>query len=329
MSLEFETLGREHWAQAAALLAEAHTAYRKREPALPARYEDPKEVYELLSRRLQGAEGVAAFRDSRLVGYLAGLIETESQERIAVALPPMMAIAPGEYEHTWRELYAAAADQWLRRGSFVHYVCPATVDERAIQAFFSLGFGQFSVFNWRELTPVAGPEAELVIRQVGADGFDDIWELRKGLWRYNATPPILHAGVRPAGAAAERWVEEERSKVADERYAFFVGYRDERPVGLMVFAPPEPDYLLTPEGAGYLWLAYVDEDARAGGIGAAMVNRGFVWARGQGYELCTVGYYAPNLLGARFWQSKGFKPLGYTLERRLDPRIAWARGETA
>jgi hypothetical protein len=49
--------------------------------------------------------------------------------------------------------------------------------------------------------------------------------------------------------------------------------------------------------------------------------------REQGYELCTVGYYAPNLLGARFWQSKGFKPLGYTLERRIDPRIAWARGE--
>jgi GNAT superfamily N-acetyltransferase len=327
MRLECEALGRQHWAASATLLAEAYAAYRRREPALRERYEDPQAAYDLLSRRLDGAEGVAAFRDGRLVGYLAALIETESLERIAVALPPMMALVPGEGAETWREMYAAAAERWLLRGSFVHYVCPAAVDETVVGAFFSLGFGQYSVYNWRDLTPVAGPEAELAIRQVDLDGFDDVWQLRQGLWRYNATSPILHAGVRPAGAASERWVEEERAKVADGRNAFFVGYRDGLPVGLTVFTPPEPDYLLTPDGAGYLWLAYVDEDARAGGIGAAMVNRGFAWAREQGYELCTVGYYAPNLLGARFWQSKGFKPLGYTLERRIDPRIAWARGE--
>jgi len=174
---------------------------------------------------------------------------------------------------------------------------------------------------------VPGPEADIVIHRVDASAFEDEELLREGLRRYNASSPILHAFVRPPPDQVSRILEAERGLTAGPANAYFIAYESDGPVGLMIFTPPEADYILTPEGSVYLHIAFVAGEARSGGIGAALVNRGLAWAREQGYTLCTVGYFAPNLLGARFWKAKGFTPLGFTLERRLDERIAWAKGE--
>jgi GNAT superfamily N-acetyltransferase len=196
-----------------------------------------------------------------------------------------------------------------------------------VRAWYSLGFGCYSVYNWHELSPVPGPEAEITIRRVGAGAIDDEEGLRHGLRRYNATSPILHAFVRPGAEERRRLRAAEEGLMARSQHAYFIAYQRERPVGLMILTPPQPHYILTPDGSVYLHIAFVDEAARASGVGAAMVNHGFEWAREQDYTLCTVGYFSPNLLGARFWQGKGFKPLSLCLERRIDARIAWAREE--
>jgi GNAT superfamily N-acetyltransferase len=225
-------------------------------------------------------------------------------------------------------MYEVAAREWVRNGYFVHYIHVAACDAAAVRAWFSLGFGQYSVYNWRDLDPVSGPEAEIVIRRVGPEALEDEEALRNDLRRYNASSPMFHPIVWRIGDEAKQTLDSERAAMADERNAYFIAYQDGQPRGLMVFTPPAPDYILTPERAGYLHIAFVDESARSGGIGAALVNRGLAWVREQGYEVCTVGYFAPNLLGARFWQGKGFKPLGYCLERRIDDRIPWANGRS-
>jgi GNAT superfamily N-acetyltransferase len=323
--LEIEPFGREHWAEAAVVLARAHAADRAREPMLPARYEDPEAAYGLVERTCGPAVGVVASRGGRVVGYLAASFSNDTMENVAEVSTTMAAVLPSEGAETWRWMYAAAATQWLERGCFVHYVQVPSTDDVAVGAWFSLGFGQYSVFNWRAASPVRGPEAEVVIRQVGVEAFEEVWALRAGLRRYNATSPILHPRIERLGPAAERARETTRASMADSRNAYFVARHEGQPAGLMIFTPPAPDDRLTPDRSVYLWIAFVDEAARAGGVGATMVNRGLAWAREQGYEVCTVGYFSPNLLGARFWQRKGFMPLGYTLERRIDPRIAWAK----
>jgi GNAT superfamily N-acetyltransferase len=328
MSLEFVPFSKEHWDRAAVLLSSMHRANRGREPRLPACYEDAASACEVIEKTCAAGSGIVAIRDGQVVGYVSAVLEVDhAMERIVVVLPSGAAIASGEAAELYREMYAAAAERWVANGYFTHFVHVAARDSEAVRAWFSLGFGRYSLYNWRDLSPVAGPEAEIVIRRVGPETLDDEWPLRDGLRRYNASSPILHPLIWRQGAELTRTIEAERASMADEKNAYFLAYQGDKAVAVMIFEPPQPDYILTPDGSAYLSIAFVDDAARAGGVGAAIVNRGFAWAREQGYTLCTVGYYSPNLLGARFWQGKGFQPLGFCLERRLDERIAWAKGE--
>jgi GNAT superfamily N-acetyltransferase len=340
MSLEVVPFGPEHLADAASLLATSHTRHRTIEPALPIAYEDSVRALEILKSAppvergaVPGADaaaspaaGVAALRDGRLAGYLVAQLAVDFYEREAVVLPQGSAVAEGEGTELYRDMYAEASRWWVQNGYFVHYVHHGTCDERARHAWFSLGFGLYSVYNHRDISPLAGREAEVVIRKVGAERLQDEEALRTGLRRYNASSPILHSYIPRLGGDGHRIVEAERAAMGDPAHAYFIAYEGEKPAGLMIFTPPQPGYMLTPEGAGYLHIAYVDESAREGGIGTALVNRGLAWMRDQGYTSCTLGYYSPNLLGARFWQSNGFRPIGYCLERRIEDRIAWAQG---
>jgi GNAT superfamily N-acetyltransferase len=326
VTVEFIPFGVEHLDAAAAILAERQRRYRDLEPWIPEKYGEMAEARGLIERALRAGSGVAALRQGRVTGFLFGVHAVEAMERVAIVLPHGAAIAPGEAAELYRELYAAAAEGWLRNGYFVHYAHVASFDADALGAWASLGFGRYSVYNWRDLSPVTGPAAEIRIRRVFGDSLDEAQGVRARLRRYNATSPILHPLIPLVGPALDRYLASERALMEDPKNLHLLAFNQDEPVGLMTFTPPEPDYLLTPDDAVYLHIAFVDDDARAGGVGAALVNRGLEWAREQGYDLCTVGYFAPNILGARFWQSKGFKPIGYTLERRIDERIAWARG---
>lgn len=326
MSVEIVHFGPEHLEGAAEVLAAMHAANRKREPALTARYEDPAQTRALIEVTTNRAAGVVALDSDGVVGYLAPVLGVEVQERVAVVLPSGAGILPGQFPELYREMYAAAARTWVRNGFFVHFVHVAACDDAAVGAWWSLGFGRHDSYSWRDLAPLRGGGAEVLIHQVGPEAFEEEWGLRQGLRRFNASSPIMHPSVWRLGDDLERTRQEERRGMAEEANAYFLADQNGRAVGLMIFTPMPADYLLAPDGAAHLNIAFVESEARSAGIGAALANRGLEWARERGYTRCTVGYYPPNLLGARFWQGSGFKALGHVLERRLDPRIAWARG---
>jgi GNAT superfamily N-acetyltransferase len=96
----------------------------------------------------------------------------------------------------------------------------------------------------------------------------------------------------------------------------------------MLFVPgrSEAEDLLTPEDSVYVRIAYIEEAARATGPGTQLLTRGMAWAREQDYRHCTLNFFAGNLIGARFWLRRGFRPLSLRLERRIDERISWAEG---
>jgi hypothetical protein len=43
------------------------------------------------------------------------------------------------------------------------------------------------------------------------------------------------------------------------------------------------------------------------------------------YAACVVDWFTTNPLSSRFWPRRGFVPFAARLERRIDPRVAWAR----
>jgi GNAT superfamily N-acetyltransferase len=82
--------------------------------------------------------------------------------------------------------------------------------------------------------------------------------------------------------------------------------------------------LALPEKTIYLFQGIVTQDARAGGVGSAILSKGVEWARSKGYDHVALHFATPNVSGAKFWQSSGFVPVEYGMRRRIDERIAWA-----
>jgi GNAT superfamily N-acetyltransferase len=230
----------------------------------------------------------------------------------------------GEYD-VYREMYAALADEFVRRGFFEHMVSLPAQDAAAIEAFVSLGFGTTSACAVRGVEPVERAGASIEVHQASAEDFGVIASLRDELTLHHARPPIFSPWLTEADQAAYSLIQ---GLLQDpEANAHWVGYRDGKPVGMTTFMPPSflaPMEL--PDSTIYLFLGVVTEEARLGGIGSAILARGVDWARENGYAHIALHFATPNVSGAKFWQDNGFVPVEYGMRRTIDPRIAWARG---
>jgi GNAT superfamily N-acetyltransferase len=62
---------------------------------------------------------------------------------------------------------------------------------------------------------------------------------------------------------------------------------------------------------------FVREEARGAGVGRALADAAFSWARGRGVERVVVRVVEGNTDGRAFWRALGFGALMDVLERRL------------
>lgn len=324
MKLDIVPFAPEHLAEAAELLAARHAAAREREPLLPELYASAPAARTLIESAVENARGLAAMREGRLAGYLIG-VEAPPHDpirRATVSGEGHAAVREGGIE-IYRELYAAMAPAWLKRGCFLHQVNVGWHDQCAREAWFGLGFGQTIAYAYRDVSPASSEVASVEVRRAGKADFETCFRLGLALGRYNATSPMFEPYLWDPGP----WRKDLETAIESDGHAFFLAYAEARPVGLMIMAPATAlPPLVRPENSAFLDLAFVEMDARAGGVGNALLERCLVWARERGYEVCALDYLTSNILGARFWLGKGFRPVSVRLERSIDPRIAWADG---
>ena len=352
MRLEVMPFAAEHLDEAAALLAARHRADRAREPELSARFEEPtaaraelevawgmlppaptadgdRHLHPLRPRAPggDGAKGVAAFRNGRLVGYLVGTRWLGSpflRPRAAWVAYAGHAVTPDEGPETYREVYAALVPRWLAAGCFAQYVTVPAADRQALAAWHSLGFGWEQARGVRDTGPVAQPRpaTALEIHQAGAEDIEVVAQLSGRLARYHAGTPIF-APYLPESQAEHR--SELAQMLADPERRVLLAYREGRLVGMQTLGPPRPyAAMVTPERCIHLDEAFTEVEARGTGAGTALLGQAMAWARERGYARCTVSWMTANLSGARFWLGAGFRPLQYRLCRVVDERIAWA-----
>jgi GNAT superfamily N-acetyltransferase len=60
-------------------------------------------------------------------------------------------------------------------------------------------------------------------------------------------------------------------------------------------------------------------EARGLGVGVALTEHAFRWAREQGYDRMKADWRIANLLASRFWPRRGFSPTAYRMVRYLHP----------
>ncbi len=276
----------------------------------------------------EGAAGVVARVQGEAVGYLLGrpvLAELDPVE--AADYPPGSFVIPQEGHalagsggaELVRRLYAALAGGLVGRGLLHHQVTLPVHDRAVVGGWFSLGFGGEETGALRRVTALRAPAIDAEIRRVGPAAIDEVEALADELNRHLEQSPAFFP-TAPAGADAWRALILE--KLADPAHAFFVAYRDKKPVGMATFMDPWAfSPVFRPASLVYLDQGVVYPDERGHGTGRALVAAGLRWAAAQGYEWCGLHWVSANLLAGRFWPSLGFRPLEYRLVRQVDVRI--------
>jgi len=322
-----------HLDGAAALLADRHARDREREPELPAVYAVPAACRAQLEQTFErpGWYGAVVHDGNGLAGYMLGSPQLFPPTHVLAAFFPPRSMAIGYASHAavsgaeydvYRELYADLAAHFVDRGFFEHIASIAARDTDAAEALTSLSFGRHSVAAMRGVGPTERHAAGVEVHQASAEDAEVVYALSEELNLHHARAPIYWPYLRETDAASH---EMSLGLLADPANAHWVAYENGRPVGMNTFMPPVFLSAMTvPDKTVYLYQGIVTQDARAGGVGTALLSRGAEWAREQGYEHIGLHFAAPNLQGAKFWQSSGFRPVEFGMRRRVDDRVAWA-----
>jgi GNAT superfamily N-acetyltransferase len=311
------------------LLAQRHTADRRRESALPALSNADLRRELERSLALPGAHGVVALDNGRPRGVLCGvpvlLDPTDSiapfyAQRSARVLYGAHAVEPAAGDALYRALYAALAEDWVRAGRLAHYIQLPARDGVALDTWHALGFGHDMGLALRDTTPLgAVTPADVQLRRATTADSPVIWEIERALARHEAAAPVFMPLVPAAEPAARAELD---TLLADPTMLCWLAERAGQPLGSLTCVPPPPHIspLLTPARTLNIAVCAVMPAARGVGVGTALLAHAIEWARANGYDWLRLTWMTANPLSSRFWSGHGFRPIMYRLVRRVDER---------
>jgi ribosomal protein S18 acetylase RimI-like enzyme len=314
-ALQIERFSEHHLDDAARLLEERHQRHRAVEPLLREEIDFRGELETLLARA--GVSGAVAARNGRVAGYLLGAPRDDS-----IWGPNMWVEAAGhavDETEDARDLYAAAAEQWVEQGRTRHYVL-VPADEALVDAWFRVGFGGQHAHGIREVpvhTEVVVPDG-FEIRHPRESEIDALIEVGLALPRHQAKAPVF--SQRPVPSR-----EEERQEwldtFADDQEEVLIGYLNRRPVACWsatsIERAGEQSRLARPERAAFLGFAATLPESRGSGIGVALTEACFAWAAEHDYPTMVTDWRETNLLASRFWPRRGFRRMFLRLYRSI------------
>ena len=316
---EIRPLAEEHLDVAAALLAERHGRHRAAEPLLSPRYEEPVVARAEIEAAVgeDGATGAVAIAGDEVVAYMVGAPRSESWG------PNLWVGAAGHAARdaeAIRDLYAALADDWARRGRTAHYALVPATDAAVVEAWFRLGFGQQHAHGIREVpaeAPAPAP-AGIEIRAAEAGDLESLLALDRILPEHQSRAPVFSRGAAPTEDEARAEAVE---TLEDPAITILLAFRDGGVVGGASVADVAVSGahagLARPDCAALLGWAAALPEARGTGVGIALTNAVLAWARDRAYETIVVDWRVTNLESSRFWPARGFRPTFLRLYRSI------------
>jgi GNAT superfamily N-acetyltransferase len=249
--------------------------------------------------------GAEARRDGEVVGRLvADLREDEVRGRHSWSA---LGDHSAEQPELYRDLYAVAGRAWLEGGAASHYVV-VPAEDAVLWAWLGCTFAIEQVHGERSLDDVAEPRmpAGFTIRQAGPDDLDAGARLAPIITEHQIEAPVWSGLARPSDAEfRESW----REALADPAATWFLAEREDgTPLGGLLLWNDEGEPIS-------LDVAMTFPQARGLGVGVALTEHAFWWAREQGHERMKADWRIANLLASRFWPKRGFVPTAYRLVR--------------
>jgi RimJ/RimL family protein N-acetyltransferase len=307
----------------AELLAARQRRLRALRPELPERFTQPEACRPILAAALEqpAAHGVVARAAGRPAGYLVGHARTEQQWLRACWSPiEGMALADDIDAERIRDLYAAWAGHFVRRGYFRHYVHVPDEDPEMVAAWVRTGFGQMQAHAVRDLDLAASAPVGVTVRRALPEDIDLLAPLLP-LVAYQLVQPPAYAMQLPELIPTYRDSWEEELAEPGARHWFAEG--DGRALAMASFYDAEPGPMV-PDGAWELSLAMTLPEERGRGLVRALVAAGFAAARESGAAHCIIDWRTASLPTHRSWTALGFRPTHHRLHRHVDERVAWA-----
>jgi GNAT superfamily N-acetyltransferase len=225
---------------------------------------------------------------------------------------------------TYREMYARLSARWVADGCFIHVITLLAHDREAIDAWYWLGFGLTTVDAIRDLAPVQGSTADVVIRRAVLEDIEQAMALSQALQRHLVAAPIFvieeHAPLFPPNVGGDEGGEQ---WLANSANVLWLAYRRGEAVACMGLEPSNPTacYIIRDEKTTSITSAFTRESERNKGIATALLNHSLNWARSVGYDRCAVDFESQNIPAVRFWL-RHFEPVCYSLIRHVDERVA-------
>ena len=284
---------------AAELLAERHARQREAEPLLPADVDFRAQV-----EREWGVEGACGVISG--AGYLFGRPDSFDSFTAGIAGHAVR----GDAEHT-RDLYAAAAADWVDAGYRSHMVFVPASDDALVDAWFRSSFGASAALGFRE-TGRETYESDLTIR----GGTRDDLTLAASL------DQAMHDAMLPAPSFSEHshtsdeYLADWEGTWDGDEFVHFVAERDGTAAGHILLYRRPPD-LRVPENSIDLAAASTFPDARGTSVGRALTAHVLTWAHDQGIPVMTIDWRMTNLLASRFWPRRGFRTTFLRLHRQI------------
>jgi GNAT superfamily N-acetyltransferase len=312
----YEPIDTRHSDSALELVLSAYEKERAHMPALPPAAEFRGSLRRRIEGLFEGRCGIAALADGRLVGFLSAYEADELFGRCCGVYVPVFGhgVADEYGSRLYKELYARAADLWVRKGLICHAATFFAHDAETIETWFWLGFGLRCVDAIREAAPVQVRDRRVAVRKAGLDDIPSIADIHSRHFSYYKSSPIfMH---KPLGDPRQDLVD----WMSKPNHHLWIAHVDGEPLGYIRIEPNGESFVSEHPTVMNISGAYVAEGRRGSGIGVCLLAQLQQWLIENGYKLCGVDFESVNPLGSRFW-TRHFAPYTYSMVRRIDERI--------
>jgi len=321
MTIEIVEFDDDHLDAASALVAARYGTEMEQEPLLSHRYQHTAETLPFLQKLLGRGPGVAALENGRLVGFIQGGVSMFKGVQTAYVPDSGHGTDTLHSRNVYRDMYARLAASWVALGCFTHVISIMAHHRQAVDAFHSLGFGMINIDALRDFSPGPDSPDEIEIRRAEQRDLEIVMSLENMLRRHLASSPTFLPSL--PNPDLRRSLEEQLSS-SDE--PIWIASHEGVPVGFIGTESTGRGPTLARSDNNIMSLvgAYVNPDTRSLGVGKALLNTALDWGRSAEYTVCALDFESANIEATRFWLGSGFRPVIYSLARRLDDRIAWA-----
>jgi GNAT superfamily N-acetyltransferase len=316
INIEFKPLDKEYIDEALELVLSAYRYENEIVGYLPGFKDFESDLRASIEELFKYGTGTAALIDGKLAGFIAGFEVKELFGKCKGIYSPLYGhgAVKENRRSIYNEMYRHAAKIWVKRSCTSHAITLYAQDRETIDTWFWLGFGLRCIDAVRKTSLIDTENKGIIVKKVDINDIPALSGIHSQHILYYKKSPIFMP-KKP-----EDPVKDLKEWLSGENHHMWAAYDDVKPMGYMRIEPGAESFISHHRNVMNITDAYVRNDKRKAGIGAAILNSVQQWMLDNSYPLCGVDYESINTLGSSFW-GKYFTPYTFSVVRRIDERV--------